>query len=503
MGYVECFLVGTRITQNCIGNSIEAEVSHVRDDTTTEGFKKGLRRRGLSRREFLRVIGAGAGAATLPGFLAACGGESQQQSGTAPDVKSVKGKLTFWYWAESDAPGANKWMDETVEAYKEKNPDLTINVVPQSTDTLISSFQAAASANQGPDIASQWATGPVLSQVWNDAVAPISDYVAQEEIDQWLNTSENQYNGKLWAMPYYIIGIATAYNKQHFENAGLDPERPPETWDDFLAACEELKSSGITPFSIGNQDGYGGAWHFSNMELQNLDSLQEWVNAVIGEASFSEDKYTGWYERLDQMVKKGYFNESVNSLPLDRGHAIFSRGDSAMSFGTDGIVRGWQEDLGQDAVGIMRYPKFGDGNLADSFNATQSVSHFITKWSKNKQEAADFLQFMHTSDRMKRWFELTGVGVADKRFDSSLIENSLLRQLYERETSGSQVWLENYNPVQVDSQANLAAGQLIFSQSGTPQEAAQLWESVARRWRTQNPQVLKNWQDWQPEASGT
>ena len=55
-------------------------------------------------------------------------------------------------------------MDETVEAYKEKKPDLEINVVPQSTATLISSFQAAASAGQGPDIASQWATGPVLAQ---------------------------------------------------------------------------------------------------------------------------------------------------------------------------------------------------------------------------------------------------------------------------------------------------------------------------------------------------
>ena len=236
--------------------------------------------RGLSRREFLRLAGVGAGAATLPGFLAACGGEQQQ--GNAPKAKSVKGKLTFWYWAESDAPGANDWMNETVEAYKEKKPDLEINVVPQSTDTLISSFQAAASAGQGPDIASQWATGPVLAQVWQDAVVPISDYVPQEEIDQWLNTNENVYNGKLWAMPYYIIGIATAYNKEHFDKAGLDPENPPQTWDDFLATCEELKKSGVTPFSIGNQDGYGGAWHFSNMELQYLNSLQEWVDAIIG-----------------------------------------------------------------------------------------------------------------------------------------------------------------------------------------------------------------------------
>jgi raffinose/stachyose/melibiose transport system substrate-binding protein len=155
-----------------------------------------------------------------------------------------------------------------------------------------------------------------------------------------------------------------------------------------------------------------------------------------------------------------------------------------MSFGTDGIVRQWQQDLGQDVVGIMKYPKVAEGNLAKAFNATQSISYFITSWSKNKEEAGAFLQFMHTPERMQRWYELTGVGLADKRFDASL------------------VWLENYNPPQVDSEANLKAGQLIFSGSGTPQEAAQLWQSVAQRWRTQSPDDLKNWQSWHPEVSG-
>lgn len=451
----------------------------------------------LSRRKFLRMVGAGAGAAAVPSLLAACGGNTQQQSG-APSVKSVEGKLTFWYWGESDAPGANDWMEENVQAYKKENPDLEISVVPQATDTLISSFQAAVSAQQGPDIASQWATGPVLTQVWQDAVSPISDFVPKSETDQWLNTSENTLDGKLWAMPMYLIGIAVAYNKELFEKAGLDPDAPPQTSEEFLSACEKLKGAGITPFSIGNQDGYGGAWFFANMELQNLDSLGEWVDAVAQGTVLSEAKYTGWYESLDEMVKKGYFNESVNSLKLDQGHAIFSRGESAMSLGTDGIVGQWQKDLGADKVGVMKFPKFGEGNLAECFNATQSISHFICKWSKNKEEAADFLRFMHTPERQKRWYELTGVGVADKRFDPSAIKDPVRKQMYEWETTGCQVWLQNYNPVQVDSEANIPAGQLIFSQSGSPQEASQLWVQVARRWQTQQPEQYQDWQSWKP-----
>ena len=89
--------------------------------------------------------------------LVACGTASQP----AP-AANAKVNLTFWWWAESDAPGADAWMTETVAAYEKIHPNVTINIVPQSTDTLISAFQSAVTAKSGPDIASQWATGPML-----------------------------------------------------------------------------------------------------------------------------------------------------------------------------------------------------------------------------------------------------------------------------------------------------------------------------------------------------
>ena len=148
------------------------------------------------------------------------------QATTAPAVSNPSGGkvgLTFWWWAESDAPGADKWMAETVADYGKLNPNVTVNVVPQSTDTLISAFTAAASAKSGPDLASQWATIPILSQVWAGAVNPISDLVPADEMKHWINTNENLYNGKVWAAPMYLMGIPLAYNKDLFKQAGLDP----------------------------------------------------------------------------------------------------------------------------------------------------------------------------------------------------------------------------------------------------------------------------------------
>lgn len=418
--------------------------------------------------------------------------------GTAGTGSNEKADLTFWYWAESDAPGADAWMTESVEAYKKINPNVNINIVPQSTDTLISAFQSAVTAKSGPDIASQWATGPVLGFVWQDAVAPISDYVPADEMKNWLNTNENTYNGKVWAAPMYLIGIEIMYNKDMFAQAGVTPPASGRwTWEEFMAACEKLKAAGFTPFVIGDKDGYGGAWWFAHLGMQGLDSTDDLRQAIIGNTDFTDPHYTGWYNQLDEMVKKGYFNEDVMSLDLSQGAQAFSQGKGAMSWGTDGMIKQALNDLGADKVGVMRTPKLGTGKMADTGNATQSISFFLTKWSKHPQEAADFLAFLHTPDRLNSWYKHTGVIAADARFDRSVVTDPVLKQMVEWETTGPQVWLENFLPGQIDSDADLPAGQMIFSQSGTPADAAELWQRAAETWRNQHPDELTNWKNWQ------
>jgi ABC-type glycerol-3-phosphate transport system substrate-binding protein len=426
--------------------------------------------------------------------LVACGTTSQP----ATTAANAKVNLTFWWWAESDAPGADAWMAETVAAYEKIHPNVSINIVPQSTETLISAFQSAVTAKSGPDIASQWATGPVLGFVWQNALVPISDYVPASETANWLNTNENMYNGKLWAAPMYLIGIDVMYNKTMFATAGVTPPASGRwTWDEFMAACAKLKAAGINPWVEGDKDGYGGAWWFANLGIQSLDSTDDLRQAIIGAKSFTDPHYTGWYQTLDDMVKKGYFNQDSMSMDLSQGAQAFAQGKGAMSFGTDGMVKQALTDLGAANVGVMQTPKLGTGKLADAGNATQSTAFFVTKWSKNPQAAADFLVFMHTPDRLAAWYKHTGVIAADKRFDRTLVIDPVLKQMMTWETTGPQIWLENYLPGQVDSDADLTAGQMIFSQSGSPSDVAAMWERAASTWRNQHPDELTNWKNWQ------
>lgn len=402
-------------------------------------------------------------------------------------------KLTYWYWGESDAPGANDWMKARIADYQKLYPGVTVELVPQSTDTLIGAFTTAAQTKSGPDIATQWATIPVLSQVWAGAVAPLSDLVPDTQRSSWIGTQENTDKGKLYAMPLYVLGIPMAYNKELFAKAGISAA--PATFDELLGACGKLKAAGITPIGMGNKDGYFGAWFFSNFGKQNLDSTAELKQAVIGKADITNPKYTGFYEPMEKLKASGCFNDDIASLTLDQGMAKFGAGQAAIAWGTDGIVTKWSKDLGEDKVGVARTPKWGTGKLADVYNTTQSSSAFITSWSKNKEAAAKFLTWLHEPANLTSWYEATGIFPADKNFDQSTIKTALGKQLWEFNASDGSVWLENYLPPSVDGDGNLAGGQVITS-GGTVQEAVDTFKKATEKWRSQNPIEVKNYTEW-------
>src|SRR6476620_2919614 len=176
-------------------------------------------------------------------------GSAGAKSSTPAHAKATT-NLTMWFWGNDDAPGADKWLAAAVKSYEAKNPSIKIKVVTQPVATFIASFQAAAAAKSGPDIGAQWATGPVLTQVWGGAITAISDLVPPDEVAHWLNTSENTYDGKVWAMPLYLIGIPWVFNKSLLAQAGITTA--PAAWADVISACKALRAKGITPFAYGN-----------------------------------------------------------------------------------------------------------------------------------------------------------------------------------------------------------------------------------------------------------
>ena len=259
---------------------------------------------GLSRRNLLKTTaGLGAGAA-LSGLLPSLSAEAADQT------------LNMWWWGEQELPGLQAFVEDSVKNYK----NATVKTMLQDTAVVISQFQTAAAAHKGPDIQYLWNGIYHMESVWLGYLRPLDGLVNADVLDASRATLLSHFDGHIYRLGWYPLPMIWYYNKKLFDQAGLDPETPPKTWDDLLAACDKLKAKGIAPLGGGIQDGYWGEWYFGHAIAQNVDSTGEVIGLFTGEKDFRDPKYHEHWVRLEELKKHGFLNADMSSLELYPGH---------------------------------------------------------------------------------------------------------------------------------------------------------------------------------------
>lgn len=77
---------------------------------------------------------------------------------------------------------------------------------------------------------------------------PLDDLVAQnpesvELMNPLIKKVLQSYDGHFYALPFFQVAQGLYYRKDHFIEAGLDPNKPPKTWDEFYQYCQKIVES--------------------------------------------------------------------------------------------------------------------------------------------------------------------------------------------------------------------------------------------------------------------
>jgi len=400
--------------------------------------------------------------------------------------------LTMWWWGEQEAAGAKNWLAQTIALYQKKHPNVTIKTVLQTTDGLVPAFKAAAAAKKGPDIQYFWGGIWSLEDAWAGNTKPVSDYIPKSELKHYLNASEDTYDGKVWTAPWYVQpSFPVLYRKDVLKKAGV---AVPTTWAAMLKACDTLNAKGITPFAGGLKDGWFGGWLYSIIGAQGISSISDVLDATTGKQKFTDPKHAAWWNRLQEMRDHKCWNDDINSLQLYNGQQRWAQGKAAMTVTAGSDVKNWIKQVGVGKVGLMAMPKWGKGPYAGKLGSTsQTVG--ITAWTKHPQEAADFIMFMHSPERMAAWFKTTGAFPADDRFKTKLITLPQQKVLFGLVKNGAP-YLENFIPTELDSKANFAESQLLMGGSTDAAGAAKATEKIAQRIRLTQRKLMANFKKW-------
>ncbi|MFP3043107.1 extracellular solute-binding protein [Treponema primitia] len=295
-------------------------------------------------------------------------------------AKKDSGKKVLELWHIQTADPMPAIIQASADRFTAANPDFEVRISSIANDSFKQKLAVAMSSNKMPDVFLSWSGGPMEEYARDGTIVDLTPYMnANNYKDKYLDAGIAQatYQGKIWGVPVENVAICMVYyNKELFSKYGLNV---PATVADLEKVADTFLKNGISPFSLANKTQWTGSMYFMFLATRH-GGTAPFKAALSGDGSFTDPAFVWAGDKIQEWVKKGYFNTGFNGLDEDSGQArqILYKGDAAML-----IMGSWF--LGQalsespefySKLGLFNFPKdetgVGDartliGTVGDNF----------------------------------------------------------------------------------------------------------------------------------------
>jgi ABC-type glycerol-3-phosphate transport system substrate-binding protein len=252
-------------------------------------------------------------------------------------------------------------MRDYDRAFERANPGIRVEHIALSDVNDDAVLAAAIAANAAPDVVMVHAGAELQTFAPHFKVLdrlPLPANLAAYLPSVYASALEacRDTAGDLVAVPLTVQGFGWYYNKRLFSMAGLDPERPPRTWEAFLEACSQLEAAGLRPIAWGNNPPHGSDWlrrsfaasYYTNEELQVLFHSADFVE---------EERFALITSLIKELRTRGFLDSSgaYRDHIVDASRA-FRQGEAGMYLGLFSDISHWKEftqALGSDGLGFF------------------------------------------------------------------------------------------------------------------------------------------------------
>jgi multiple sugar transport system substrate-binding protein len=193
----------------------------------------------VTRRELLLSSGSAAG--LLSAACGRAGGRAEQPEQPAKITQPV----TLLYWTILGGADGSR-MKELSQQYAKEHPLVTIEDI-QGVPDFLTKFASSVVTGTAPDVV-------CIRQIYVPGFAEgnmLFDLLPRELQQVGLKAEDfapnvwraSEYKGKRYSIPLDIHGYMLFYNASVVAESGLDPNKPPQTWNDWLDWIRQLTRS--------------------------------------------------------------------------------------------------------------------------------------------------------------------------------------------------------------------------------------------------------------------
>ena len=327
--------------------------------------------------------------------------------GPSPQNKSGKASIIVWHWMTDRDPA----FKELAQRYEEKTGIKIDFQLYAPSDIYSQKVRAAAQGANLPDIFG------ILGEKRDFAAfikaGLVLDLTPYMEADNgaWKNSffpkalavnefaEANSYAVKpgLYGAPIDIMTIQMVYNKNLFKQLGLDPNKPPQTFAEFLEIGKKIKAANLQ----GLVSGWGELWMidcFANNYAFNIMGKDKFLATIKGEVPYTDPDWISVLSLFKQMQESGILAKSVVTMVNKTAEQLFASEKVVFTFNGSwcvNVYKGMNPKLDYSAMlppkASEKFPMAIWGSAGSSF--------MINARSKNKEEAVKFLQWFTDRDQ--------------------------------------------------------------------------------------------------------
>ena len=234
---------------------------------------------------------------------AAAADNSGASETSGESIVSAPTTLTYIF-ADGDE-GAKESMNEIVNRFNEKYPDITVTIEPGNGGAYSELLRTKESVGEFPDVMEMRDTAVYVRA---GKLEPLSDEIVS------LFKTTTDFDGKVYTAP--LAGENTTgviYNKTYFDANNLTE---PTTYDEFIELCKTIQEKGdMAPLVIGGQDiWHMGFWFHKAYNDQVLSQDPNFIeHCYEGTKDFSDETFKKTFEELQEILQ--YVQDGWSSTP--------------------------------------------------------------------------------------------------------------------------------------------------------------------------------------------
>jgi len=360
----------------------------------------------ISRKTFLGQLALGVGGAML--------------AGRVPAQAPVE--LQFYYPVAVGGAIA-KIMDGFAAGFMKEHPAIKVTPIYAGTyqETIVKALTAHKSGT--PPVTSVLLSTDMFTLIDEDAIVPFDGFVKSADDKAWLNgffkafMLNSQTQGKTWGIPFQRSTVVMYWNKEAFKEAGLDPSKPPLTWDELKSMAARLTKKDaagkVTQYGVQIPSSGFPYWLFQTLTTTNDAILANDTGTAV---KFDDPKVIEALQFWVDLAKAGVHPPGVvewGTTPKD----FFER-KAAIIYTTTGNLTNIRSNAKFD-FGVAMIPAHKRKG-----SPTGGGNFYIFKKSTPAQQAAAFafIKWITQPERAAQWSIDTGyVAVSPAAYDTAVL----------------------------------------------------------------------------------